>query len=769
MEQFYIVKIKVPKSYGACTIDGNDGYGSPLSCADQLQAGTLTTTDEYIKFTDYIGNLTESDVWKCIENVSITTPKLKAGNGVASRATASISFNDFVGDPNPESPALQNTPSLEFQGTYFGKLDERYILTNIDVDIELYETDGFTHTLAQTFKFIAESFKDQGSKKWSLKCKDILYKLDEKKSVFPSDINEELVDAIDATQTTVKITKNNGLSNGDWLESDSTVMVIGDQVAFATSVAASDSTSVTYNVTRPNGDYTKGTGLFTRSYYNSRVAADAGSNVFKGAIFTNRNIAELITSIFVSAGIPISKFNETEISATLDAWIPNNNFNFILYKTETAIDLLNDVCEILEIDIFTDLSTGFIKVTASSPWEVESGELIEGVNFDYGSLKKERLETERYTRASLKYDKRTIVPDEEYFRKVAAAFNSEYENDLLYGEEKVKTLPDTFLLGNSQKDYETAQTSVIRYVNRFGGRLTKYNLTIDNHAYNDLEPMESQVFTIKGDSIQSYSGAANSQRAQITQIKPIYGISTKYLLELITYSAFGGSVGDGAVTVTQLTDISLFLLAASPTTAVERTFIFDGISVYQDTFAQSITTGSFPSGSTVNIVLLNGATLDARGGDGGGGGDNIKGALYDGLAGSDGGTVLFVESGIAVNIYLSGTNTVQSVSYSCDGYLRAPGGGDSGFDAIFGSAGNGGNGGKGNPFGLGGSGGNGVDASNGFDGIDNFTPYGDNGVTSGSNSGGQAGKAISFSGSTVTLFGSNATRYIQGNGDTPIT
>lgn len=50
--------------------------------------------------------LNETNVYKCITAVNETTPKLKAGNGVASRATATIQLEDFVGDPNPDSPAV---------------------------------------------------------------------------------------------------------------------------------------------------------------------------------------------------------------------------------------------------------------------------------------------------------------------------------------------------------------------------------------------------------------------------------------------------------------------------------------------------------------------------------------------------------------------------------------------------------------------------------------------------------------------------------------
>ena len=94
---FYVVEIELPLVGGTCTIDGNLGYGTPLTCDDQ--APNFNTYNYSYKFTD--SNLPiGGEVYKVVKSVSETTPQLKAGNGVGSRATATINFSDFIGDPN---------------------------------------------------------------------------------------------------------------------------------------------------------------------------------------------------------------------------------------------------------------------------------------------------------------------------------------------------------------------------------------------------------------------------------------------------------------------------------------------------------------------------------------------------------------------------------------------------------------------------------------------------------------------------------------------
>jgi hypothetical protein len=778
MEHYYIVKISVPKSTGSCTINGSPGYGSPLSCADQLQAGTLSVTYEDLKFTDYSGNLFEADIFKQVVDVSITTPKLRPGGGVASRTTASVVFKDFTGhDPNPESPALLADPTIADRGSYFAKLDDRYILQNLDVEIELYETDGYTHTLKTNYKLIAEDYKYKGNDEYVLTATDILAKLNNDESQFPKEYNESLVSSITAASTQVTITRTNSdLTSGDWINTgaeENGVLIIGDDVLIATGLAGITDDSYTFDVTRPSGSFQIGAGVWSRDFTNTPQAHEAGDGVFLGKLFDECNLGYIIRSIFTASGIDSSYYNIFTIINTLDDWIPNNLFNAIYYEPETAVDVLNRICQLVEVNIFTDLTTGQIQVTATDPWQNVTDTLTEGIEFDYGTLKRQRDKKGRFSRAAFRYDKRGITEDSEKtsYKKIAAAINSFYEDPLLFNGEKTKQLDDVLLLGNSNKDYETAQTAVIRFVNRYGGRVTNYSLELSQDQLDSISARLSDVVTLNADKIQNYAGDQQSVNAQITQIKPIYNRAAHYQMLLTTYNPYSGSVGDEPITVSATQDINLFVLAGGPTSAVTRTFIFDTTAIGQGEFPQSIITGSFVTGSIINIVLLGSTPLDARGGTGGTGGDSIKGIISQGQPGGAGGTVLKVSEthSHTINIYLTGTRTVQSVSYSCNGAIRAPGGGASGFDGSAGAAGDGGGSGKGSPNGIPGTQGVAVNALDGVPGTEGATNYGLAGANNDGNGGGAAGKAIEFGGSaTVNVYGASiGANYIQGNGNTP--
>jgi hypothetical protein len=261
-------------------------------------------------------------------------------------------------------------------------------------------------------------------------------------------------------------------------------------------------------------------------------------------------------------------------------------------------------------------------------------------------------------------------------------------------------------------------------------------------------------------------------------------------------------VGQETIRVFQTRDINLYILAGSPPAAVTRTYVFEGLKIGQNLDTQSIQVGSMPSGSTVNLVFIGLSRLSAKGGDGGNGGalTVIKNGLTkiesDGLNGTNGGVCFLGKSGVTVNIYLQGSVTLDSVTYSLNGQLHAPGGGGGGGSSwdVEGT-GSGGGGGVGIPSGIGGAGGelsgspttglavgsNGDDGtfSTGGDGGNFPVSGGDggaygasgaSGIGQGGNSGGSgglAGFAIQANGSTVNVYGgNNSARFTQGRANT---
>lgn len=772
---YYIVELTLPLVNGACTIDGNAGYGTPLTCVDQ--ADTYTTTDYTYKFSDSNLVLDESGIFRCIKSVSETTPKLKAGNGVASRATATIQLVDFIGDPNLTSPALVANPGISKQGTFFGKLKSRNIITNKAVKVKYYKRTDTGDTLVTTHNYIATDLKQGSAGNWSLICKDVLYKADDTKSQFPKINDNSLSGSISATATTINV--NGDLS--DW-DANKHVAIIGDDILMVTSVGTS-SLTVTRNSTITLG---------SRTIYNTPSTHDSGDEVFRGRKFVNADVYDVIEAVLLDAGLTAAQIDTTGMTSELDAWLSSldSSIDCIFYEANETTGVLDDICQTFLIDIWTDTEIGKVTLKANSPWTDSVATLNDGKEIIYNTMKIDEPESLQYSRAFIQFDKRKLTAndDDVSFNRGALAFNGEYEGDLFYGEEKVKRLPKSIILSNKINNVDSAELTANRYAQRFSYRPKTFKFDVEEQNLNfDL----ADVVVIQTEDNQDYDGLKKEgDRAQVTAITPKYKDGRYYNIEATTYNPFAGGIIGGDFIVPAGTDIKLFVIAGGPSSADTFTFIFDG-EYGQNIEAQTVAVGSFPSGSIINIVLKNDALITARGGNGGNGEDAAFGG-GGGSAGLAGGTTLVGSTGVTVNIYLGGTFG----SHTASGRLHAAGGGGGGGRALLqsdptsdGDGGGAGGGGAGYPVGQGGIGGagegggpdgedgaSGTRTTGGDGGVGGRSPHGGDGGDSGDNgvlgyySAGTAGKALIKSGATVNIYtNGNTSRFVQGSGDAPDT
>ena len=814
MEHYHIVKITLPVVTSSCTINGNPGYGTPISCSDTL--GSQTVVNRVYSFTDYKNPIPQSGIFKCVKSISETPPKLKGGSAVASRATASITFRDFVDDPNLDSPALVADPTIRSQGTFFGKLNKRQVIINKDVEIEYWKTDGFTHTLVKSNIYNSQGLKKLNNDEWSLSCSDILNRLSDDKARWPEEVFEELVEDITASSTTVKITNNNGIGFLGWI--NRRICVIGSDLMIITD-AVNSATGVDLTVQRTSsiyiGDATSNpitipppSGTNVREIRNVPEEAKAGDSVFypqvSGFVYDTSGNRLVANSVLPKTPIQIidlvcsaSNVSFTD-SGQYDEYLPNSDIYTVFYESRGGMDWINEICSTYLLDVYSDLENDTVTYSATSQWATPIRDLVESRDFDYLTDKTAKAESFRYSRSVLRYGKFQLTASDEdvQFVRQSRSIDETYEIDELYGEQKTKNLGNTILLGNTDRDLELADTATIRHTNRFGAQPEEMVVMMNEKQLGDLKVAD--VVSITGQSSQGFSGEQEEKVVQISQIKPKFDVQRLYQVSMLTYTPDNTLVGSDAIYINQTQDLNLFVLAGSPPDSIERTFIFDGNQMRQGSLPQTVNIGGFTSGSTIHIVMLNGADFQAKGGDAGRGGSttiedtNIYGSGNDGLSG---GTVISIPSttSVTLNIYLSGNRTVQSASYNCDGNLLAPGGGGAGGGGSSSSSGAGGGGGVGRPFGLGASGGIAIGADTGSSGNNGTSLVGGTGGTFGPDggdggdygaagdngddgtlpggtggTGGAAGSAIIDNGSTVNVYGATiGTNYVQGNGDTP--
>ena len=586
--------------------------------------------------------------------------------------------------------------------------------------------------------------------------------------------------------------------SGDSAEWDETknVLVVGEDVIRITSIASAPTTlTVTRSTTNTIGTTN------ARTYDNNRSELTRGDSVFRGLRYDDADLADIIFDILNSSGIDDSFYNEVEIRSTLDGWVGSQNISCLFTEPMPVVDVLDNICQTFLIDIYTSPDNQ-IKVSATSPWDTTDVTFKEGREITFGKGSIDVSEGLRYSRALLTYGLKNQTDDSTY-KSNTFKFNSEFEGENYYNEEKLFTFDKSNILSIDTRSKEIASNSVTRFINRWAFKPLIADLEINKAAYDQIN-LGDTVF-IEHSLVQNGSGAVDTtKRYQVTKLKPLK--NTFYQMKALSFVPFAGGsesftydpvTGEitvtGPIDVTNDKDINLYEVAGSPPPSAqltEYTFVIDssniGVAVGKGRdYIASIIDGEgwVSSGIVFNIVCKGGIYLTSSGGNGGAG-SLSGGASREASKGGNGGTVIYLYKSHTVNIYLSGNRTVQGNNFDCDGYLYAPGGGGGGGSKVSNPTPTGaGAGGAGYPTGTGGLRGDPTNPSGatpatlllGGDGEVGFTTGGDGGDSGDDgikgedslpNVGGDAGlagKALVKNSGTVNLFGSG--RFIQGGGD----
>ena len=772
-QHFEIIEIDLPVINGTCTLGGAGGYGTPLFC-DQPWTGDYKTY--YFTNTDapILPSINGEPVWRCVKSISETSAKLKPGEGLASRSSAKITLIDFDGqDPNPAAQGVTDT--VREQGTFFGKLDARQILADKAARIKLYrvEADGSVDIAngAQTRHFLIDSLSRGSKDNWSLSLKDVLSSVNLDEKTWPEETGGFLRQDIDDNQLTIDV-------DGDTDYSSAFAVRIGEEILGVSSVTNNLTPTAQLVISSRS---TSGVSIFapTSSEVLTRTYSEehsAGDEVFICGLSDNETLDNLIARILTDSGIDSSLIPSTEWAAEVAEWHTTDKINTLHVESIDTNEVISKLLTNFLMDLWYSPVDNEIKLSAISVWKQSTSILTEGKEINAHSVKKTAQEKLRASRAMILYDKKNLTDSDDSFSYAKASRFSDNSiiSDALYPKHKDKEFDNTQYLNKDAADLLTQ-----RYVSRF-----KYTPFLREFETDEryLNFAMGDVVDITSLSDQGADGSlSNNIRAQIVSVNPRYSKSGRYYnVKALTYEA-AFTTGSEIVFTGNLGSVNLYTLGGAPSQAVELTFVLDG--GYSEGFI-AIRAGNFAAGSKLTIIMTNGFDGQARGGNGGRGQDILwdeeSSSIHEvspALNGVSGG-VVYDADGVDTDIYFSGAT--PSAAYPvADGYIRAPGGGDGGFNrtgvGINAISGRGGDGGDGRAAGNGGLGGRAI-AGN--------TTVGDagvNGQIDGSGSGwgnaganndaigGLAGSGIINSGATVNLFadGDLATRYINGNGDHP--
>ncbi len=479
----------------------------------------------------------------------------------------------------------------------------------------------------------------------------------------------------------------------------------------------------------------------------------------------------MLTRILVASDFDVALIPAVDWAAEVAEWHALDKINTLHSEANDVNDVLAKILVGFLMDMWFDQVDNEAKLSAISVWKQSSAALTEGREIQAYTLKDSAAESLRASRALVVYDKSNLADNDDSSSFARASQNSDNQiiSEALYKEHKDKLFDNNTLIG-----INAADLLVQRYVARF--KFTPFNYTWKTQE-RFLTFKTGDVVDLNSQSIQSPSGLASGDiRAQITKITPRYTKQGRsYDCTAMSYEA-AFSDNSELVLDTPLNEINFYVRAGAPSQAITITFILKGT---YSSGQVSMVGGGFPAGSKIILILVDAFDGQANGG---GGGDNEQNGV--------GGGIVYDAQGVDTDIYFSGATS--SAAYPvADGYLRAPGGGGGGGsdheagELFFNGAGGGGGAGRaggvggessgfpgdidsadgsnGDIIGNGGVGGGGVSgAGDGGDGGDWGQP---GAVGQTGQSGGLAGSGIIDSGATVTLFGSNATRYINGNGD----
>ena len=766
---FTVVEIDLPSVSGECTISGGPGYGTPLSCdqpSNSIKTYKFTTNDAPL--------LPESGIYRYIKSISETPAKLQSGKGLASRSTCSITFIDFEGkDPNPFSPAVLD--GLANEGTFFGKLDARNILANRDMRIKNYrvEPDGSIDLVngSETRYYLTNTFDRSGNTQWKLNGKDELSKINIGDAVWPLPLEGFIRQDVNETTQSIPVDAAVNYIVGD-------VIRVGEEFMSVSSVSGIGTGSAVLTVQNRGLDIVRGQ-VLTKTKNEDH---SSGDEVFVCEISADERIDDLLERVLIDIGVDPSLIPKADWAAEIDEWHPTTRVNTLWFESESASSVLEKILTYFLIDMWFDLVAREIKISAISVWKDSSVSLSEGNEINFESIKRNKEENLRSTRALVVYDKRFLATSEsvENYKKASLFKRPELETSELFGEPKTKLFSFSSII-----DKNAADLLVQRYVSRY----------INPSSYSWVTP-ERKLNFVTGDIVDLNTSAtvgfdgrpSGATRAQITAVTPKYNDEGReYSVNALVYDPVFAD--DSEIVISgNVSEINLFIqYAGAPSQPVTLTFVFDGaVAGSSNQATPAIKAGNFPVGSKLIIILANGADLKSKGGDGGNGGGGTydeeaeKWFLFPSPTNGKNGGIVFDADGVDCDIYFSGATPSSSYPVA-DGIIFAPNGGDGGFDPSLSSppssgdniGGDGGNGGNGRSVGNKGAGGivdaAGEDSENGNDGVDGLESgvnidFGLLGLNNNA-VGGLPGAGIVDNGGTVTLFGETSVNYVNGVGD----
>lgn len=604
-QQHFVLYELVLPYVTVCTPSGDltEAWHTPVTCEESSDSEYrlwLASSDAPTVLSQPIPSINlksklNSQIFRCVTNASESTPKLKAGEGQASRGAMSITCTDFNGDSGP----------INFSdgGTFFGKLRARNVLSGKKIITHSFTIAGSAgqevlQEIGTSTHFITNTELSNGV--FKLSAKDALKDIEEFSQKFPIPSEIVLTADIDTSTTSIPVSETTGIVA-------TSVVRVDDEFMYVNSIGVNILNVATRGTTITNPDSTV--------VYKTNVSSHSiDSTVQPCYVMSKTPLATVLNDIYTA--LELTDYTDlAQWQAEIDEWNSEAFLYGVFSKPESGSGLIDRLLSSYLVDSWLDQPTQKIKVSAVTAWK-ESVRIIEEGN-DISDLSITESEDKRFSRAYMynKKDFKSENNDVTNYSKLTISTDISVETDDFYGSIKVKEFDNNDFISTS-----SAQTTVARYIQRFSRAPKAIKFKMEERKL--AETKISDIVDIVSRDSQTPSGEflQARDRAQIIRIQPDFNkTGRQYNVEAISYVPLIASNPNDELVIElsgSLFDVNLFARAGAPNIPINVTFVLNNCTIGSTAFnVPSVRAGNFEVGSRIKIICTNGTKWSAKGGE----------------------------------------------------------------------------------------------------------------------------------------------------------
>jgi hypothetical protein len=485
-EEVVVVELHLDQNDPA--IDFSDevtSYNTPKTTINPLAYNPQAPKKVY-RFSDQQLDGSDIQYFPNVSRVSQTTPVLSIGENIGTRASVSVSIDDFITNDAYELPAPYNDRRVT--GSFWGKLLARNFVDNRKMFVYRgYRPRNFDKINFQREEYIIKDISRGKDGSVNIKGVDPLFFTNESKAKMPLKSNGKIFNAagINSTATSVSMFTSDILEYGQVGEAG--IARINDELVDYT---VTSTTSQSVNLS-----------LVTRGAYNTIASDhDNGDLGQKCYVANNRNVVDIIRDCFGFTNIDQSYIPQVQWETEKAGPLSTYNLTTILSKPTEVKKVLSDMVRHSGSILYWDTVASRI-VLKGNPEFKDPELIVDEFVYEQDSVTISEKRGDQVTRASINYAKRNYVLDdkENNYRKGFITIDDIAESDAQFADVSESKVINSNWLTSSNNDEAIAFQITSREVARKSKIPFETKFTIDSQYIG----VKGNVETVTGNAFSS--------------------------------------------------------------------------------------------------------------------------------------------------------------------------------------------------------------------------------------------------------------------------